>query len=191
MEESPMRRIHVVFAAAALLAATFTPAAAFASLGSDVALESLSRPMHRSEEGGRGGVDGITLLRLHAGFSLPSGDFGDGFDTGLGFGANIAHGISRTVILSGDVSFHNFDGNGFSGDATVVPITFNVEGVFPSGGKIHPWIGGGVGLYDIDVDTGTFFVPGFGLVSGGSVSETNFGLNFGGGIASRAGAKGV
>lgn len=179
-----MHRSHRLLAAAALTLA-------LAAAPSKAAADSLARPVHRSDSGGSsGGVDGVTLLRLHGGFSLPTGDFGDAFDTGLGFGANIAHGVSRNLLLSGGVAYHSFDGDGFSGDAHIVPITFNIESVFPSSGKIKPWIGGGVGLYNVDVDTGTFVIPGFGIISA-SASETNFGINFGGGIAARAGAKGV
>lgn len=179
-----MPRSHRLLAAAALTLA-LAVAASRASAGS------LARPVHRSDSGvAGGGVEGVTLLRLHGGFSLPTGDFGDAFDTGLGFGANIAHGVGRNLLLSGGVAYHSFDGDGFGGDAHIVPITFNIESVFPSGGKIKPWIGGGVGLYNIDINTGTIVIPFFGPISA-SASETNFGVNFGGGIAARTGTKGV
>jgi len=176
-----MRRVTLVLLATALLVLVVA-AEAFGA--------SLERPVRRSERQSGAGVEDVTLLRLHGGFSIPSGDFGDGFDTGFGIGANIAHGVSRSILLSAGVAYHHFDGNGFGGDASIVPLTFNIEGVFPSSGKIHPWIGGGIGAYDINVDTGPIVIPLFGIVSG-SASETNMGFNFGAGIASKAGERGV
>jgi opacity protein-like surface antigen len=176
-----MRRTAITLAALSLLAlAAAVPASA----------ASFERPVRRSASSDGAGVEGITLLRLHGGLSVPSGDFGDGFNSGIAFGADIAHGVGRSLLLSGGVAYHHFDGDGFNGHASIVPLTFNVEGLFPSSGKVHPWIGGGIGLYDVHVDTGTFVIPGFGAVSA-SASETNFGFNFGAGIGSRTGDRRV
>ena len=169
---------------------------ALSLLVSLIAAEALGAPAarpvrrHETSAAGGAGVEGTTLLRLHGGFSIPSGSFSDGFNTGIGVGADVAHGVSRSILLSAGVAYHHFGGEGFGGDASIVPITFNVDGLFPSSGKVHPWIGAGLGLYDIHVDTGLFVVPLFGLASG-SASETNVGFNFGAGIASKANERGV
>lgn len=176
-----MRRSMFVLLAAGLLAVT---------LVSDVFAASAERPTRRSPRSEGHGVQGQTLLRLHGGFSSPTGDFGDGFDGGLGFGANIAHGISRSVLFSAGVGYHGFDGDGFAGDATVIPFTFNLDTFLPSSGRVHPWVGGGIGFYNVEIDSGPIFVPFFGVISG-SVSETNFGINFGAGFGTRAGERGV
>ena len=177
------RSRFILAAAAALLVFTFAATAH---------AESSARPVRRYDsDGGRSvGLHGATLLRVHGGLSFPTGDFGDAFDMGFGLGANIAHGVSRNVLLSGGVAYHHFDGNGFGGDASIVPITFNIEYLFPGSEKMHPYIGGGIGMYDVTVDTGTIVVPGFGAISA-SESETNFGINFGAGLAWRGHGNGV
>lgn len=176
-----MRRSIYMLLAAGLVAATMVP---------DVFAASAERPARRAPRSEGHGAQGQTILRLHGGFSSPTGDFGDVFDGGLGFGANIAHGISRSVLFSAGVAYHGFDGDGFAGDATVIPFTFNLDAFLPSSGRVHPWFGGGVGLYNVDIDTGPIFVPFVGVISG-SVSETNFGINLGAGFGAPAGDSGV
>ncbi|HEU4725583.1 MAG TPA: outer membrane beta-barrel protein [Candidatus Eisenbacteria bacterium] len=176
-----MRRSMVVLLAAGVLAVSMV-STAFA--------ESAERPARRSLRTDGAGVKGQTILRLHAGLSGPTGDFSDGFDGGLGVGANVAYGISRSVLFSVGVGLHNFDGDGFAGDATVVPFTFNFDAILPTSGRVHPWIGGGLGLYNVDIDTGPIVVPLFGVVSA-SASETNLGMNFGAGFGAPAGDRGV
>ncbi|HEY6571985.1 MAG TPA: outer membrane beta-barrel protein, partial [Candidatus Eisenbacteria bacterium] len=118
------------------------------------------------------------------------GDFGDFFDGGLGVGVNVAYGVSRSVLLSAGLAYHTFDGNLLGTDATVIPFTFNVDAILPTSGSVHPWIGGGMGLYNVEIDSGTINVPFFGPISA-SVSETNFGFNLGAGFGAPAGSKGV
>jgi opacity protein-like surface antigen len=180
-----MRRISMTWMAAAVLAISFAvDAASAASAGAESA-----GPARRSLREGRG-VNDATLLRMHAGFAMPSGDFGDVFDGGFGFGLNIAHGISRSVLISAGVAYHGFDGEGFDADASITPVTLNLDAILPSSGRIKPWIGGGIGFYNVDVDTGPIVIPAFGTVSG-SIDETNFGINLGAGFGAPAGASGV
>ena len=174
-----MRRSFVV-----VLALSF----AAASLAAEASGASLARPQGRAPRPAGAGVDGVTLLRLHVGLSAPTGNFNDDFDAGLGVGASVALGVSRTVLLSVGAAYHGFNGNGFDGDATIVPVTFNVENFFPSSGSVHPWIGGGFGLYNVEVESNAIILePG----ESNSVDETNTGIHFGAGIGSRSGDRDV
>jgi hypothetical protein len=165
----------------ALLALTLAaPSTAAGASGAESA-----RPKHQSSGAARSGLDGVTLLRLHVGITTPTGNLSDSFDTGLGLGASVAYGVSRTVLLSFGAAYHNFNGDGFDGDATIVPLTMNVEGILPSSGKVHPWISGGFGFYNIDVESNAIFVPP--APGATSVSETNTGISLGAGIGSRSG----
>ncbi len=160
-----------------------------ALLLADAPAATAAGPARRAIREGRG-VNDLTLLRMHGGFATPSGDFGDVFDGGFGFGLNVAHGVSRSVLLSVGVAYHGFDGEGFSGDASITPATINIDAILPSSGRIKPWVGGGIGLYNIDADFGAIVVPVFGVISG-SVDETNFGINLGAGFGAPAGERGV
>lgn len=176
-----MRRSIFTLLATGLLVATITT--------NGFAAEA-ERPARRAARSQGSGVEGQTILRLHGGFSSPTGDFGDVFDGGLGFGVNVAHGIGRSVLLSMGVAYHGFDGDGFAADARVIPFTFNVDAFLPSSGRVHPWIGGGMGLYNVEVETDAIYVPLFGVTSV-SADETNFGINFGAGLGAPAGSNGV
>jgi opacity protein-like surface antigen len=94
----------------------------------------------------------------------------------------VAHGVSRNVLLSGGFGYHNLDGDGFSGSADIIPLTFNADVVFPMEGKVHPWIGGGLGAYSInmEIDEGGIFAFDEG--------ETNLGINLGMGLGGPMGA---
>ncbi len=176
-----MRRSMFALLAAGMLTVTMV---------SEVLAASAERPTRRARSSDGPGVQGRTVLRLHGGLSSPTGDFGNAFDGGFGFGANIARGISRSVLFSVGVAYHGFDGDGFGGNATVIPFTFNLDAFLPNSGRVHPWVGGGLGLYNVEIDSGPIVVPFFGVISG-SVSETNFGINFGAGFGAPAGDNGV
>jgi hypothetical protein len=167
-----------------LLAIAFTAAA----LAPPASADSFARPSRRSVDPAGAGVEGAKYIRLHLGLSVPTGNFNDNFDAGIGLGASFALGVSRTVLFSVGAGYHGFNGNGFDGDATIVPVTFNVENVFPSSGEVHPWIGGGVGLYNIDVESNAVILPPGGS---NSVSETNGGINLGVGFGAKSGERDV
>lgn len=144
-------------------------------------LASTSHPGRAAAQARAGrGVDGMTMLRLTGGISMPSGDLGDAFDTGLGLGLSVAHGVSRNVLLSGGFGWDHFDGDGFSGDTDIIPMTFNVDVVFPTQGKVHPWIGGGFGVYNVDMEIDALDF---------NESETNPGINLGMGLGGPMGEK--
>jgi opacity protein-like surface antigen len=122
------------------------------------------------------GVQGLTMIRVHGGLSAPIGDFSNVYDAGWGLGASVAHGVSRVVLLSTAVSYHRFEHEVFSDvHASITPWTFNADVVLPTRSAVHPFLGGGIGLYHIS-ESEDF---GFGTVS---FSENNFGINMGAGI---------
>lgn len=163
-----------------LLSSLFAAGAMGASL-----LDSGSRPASRvrstASRADRGGsIYGHTYLRAHVGFSAPTGDFGDVYDSGPGFGGAIAHGVSRSVLLSFGIAYHHFDNQRTSAlNASVTPFTMNAEYVLPSSSRVRPWIGGGMGMYHVteslETDVG-------GLLVRDSISENNFGINLGMGV---------
>ena len=128
--------------------------------------------------------EGKAVVRVHGGISFPVGNFGDAFSTGFGFGGSLGYGLSNTVIVSWGVSHHQFEHENADGiDWSITPLVMNADYRLPSGGKITPWIGGGIGLYMVDAE----FPAG-----GGTIREEDFnnmGLNFGGGISTPIGAR--
>jgi opacity protein-like surface antigen len=128
--------------------------------------------------------EGRAVLRLNGGVSFPVGNFGNAFNTGYGFGGSIGYGLSRDVLISAGLAYHNFE---FSRDQdfkwSITPFTMNADYRIPSHGSVAPWIGGGIGLYRVRTEA-----PG-----PGGATETedfnNFGLNFGGGIGAPLGKK--
>jgi opacity protein-like surface antigen len=160
-----MRRILLT----ALLAAAVLSAAAPAQA---------QRRRVREYDGERtASIEGRTIATIHLGLSSPTGNFDDIFNSGLGFGGSIAYGVSRRVLLSFELSHHDFDGDLPRDDASITPMTFNAAYVFPTGGSVVPWAGGGLGAYQHherieDVGGGIAFDD----------EETAFGYNFGAGI---------
>ena len=124
-------------------------------------------------------IEGQTVATLHLGVSSPTGDFENIFGSGLGFGGSIGYGISRRVLLSFELSHHEFDGDLPRDDADITPMTFNAAYVFPTGGSIVPWAGGGIGAYHHHEQIQDFFAPDVDLDD----SETAFGYNLGAGLS--------
>jgi opacity protein-like surface antigen len=125
----------------------------------------------------RSGFEGRTFLRIHTGLSMPTGDFSDIANTGWGIGGSIGYGIGRNTILSGGVAFHHFGDEGIEGHTNIVPITASVDYGFNTRGRVRPWISGGLGVYSVSFED---VIPGGGIASD---SETDFGFNFGFGVA--------
>jgi len=120
------------------------------------------------------GIDKRVLASLHVGLSSPTGDLGDAFNSGLGFGGTIGYGISRNVLLSFGLSHHEFDSDVFTDEkVAITPMTFNGDYVFTTGGRIRPWVGGGIGAYHVN-DKITGFPDD---------DETSFGFSLGAGLA--------
>src|SRR5689334_24728326 len=80
---------------------------------------------YRSDRGG--GFEGHTMLRVHIGLSMPSGDFDNAVNTGWGLGGSLGYGIGRNTVLSGGVAYHHFGEDGASGHVGIVPVTAAVD----------------------------------------------------------------
>ena len=127
-----------------------------------------------TDEGRSRGIEGRAILGAHVGLSSPTGDLGDSFNSGLGFGASIGYGVSRSVLLSFNISHHEFDSDVFTDEnVSVTPMTFNGDYVFTTHSRIRPWIGGGIGAYKVNDQ-----ITGF-----PDEKETTFGFNLGAGLA--------
>jgi hypothetical protein len=153
-------------------------------LASSASADTLSGPRRNREyppdEGyrtERGGFEGRTMLRVHMGVSMPSGDFDNIANTGWGLGGSVGYGVGRNTMISGGVAFHHFGDQFIDGHTNIVPITGSVDYGFNTRGRIRPWISGGLGVYDVSFEDD---IPGTGIVSD---SEADFGFNFGFGIA--------
>jgi opacity protein-like surface antigen len=153
-------------------------------LASSASADTLSGPRRNREypadEGyrsDRGGFEGRTMLRVHMGLSMPSGDFDNAVNTGWGLGGSLGYGIGRNTVLSGGVAYHHFGEDFTSGHVSIVPVTAAVDYGFNTHGRVRPWISGGLGVYSLSE---TVFVPSIGDVSD---SEADFGFNLGFGIA--------
>jgi len=166
-----MRRL----ALAAFVAVLSTLAAAEAmatalDLGSD---RPVRKRWQRSRVESSIGVKDLTIVRAHLGLSAPMGNFGDAYGSGLGFGGSIGYGVGENIILSGGIARHQFDHDEFTNvDATITPVTLNVDFALPTGGRAVPWVGLGTGLYHVSesTDTGPATI---------TESENNFGVNMG------------
>jgi opacity protein-like surface antigen len=124
-------------------------------------------------------IEGRAVGTVHIGMSSPTGDLGDVFDSGLGFGASIGYGISESVILSLGLSHHSFDHETFSDEkVTITPGTFNADYVFGSR-SLMPWVGGGIGIYNVNDQ-----IEGF-----PDEDESSFGFNLGAGVAGAIGRR--
>jgi opacity protein-like surface antigen len=119
-------------------------------------------------------LEGRTMATVHFGISSPTGDLGDFYDSGLGFGGSIGHGISQRVMLSLGVSHHEFDHETFNDqEVSITPVTLNVDYAFGTSNRLMPWVGGGIGMYQVSDQLEGF--P--------DIDESSFGFNLGAGIA--------
>jgi opacity protein-like surface antigen len=126
------------------------------------------------DDGRPRGIQNRALATVHLGLSSPTGDLGDVFDSGLGFGANLGYGVSRNVLVSMGISHHEFDSDVFTDEeVSITPITFNADYVFTTGSRIRPWLGGGIGAYRVNDQ----------IVGLPDDDETTFGFNLGAGVA--------
>ena len=107
-----------------------------------------------------------------AGASMPTGDAGDGFDTGFNVGATL--GISPALMPVGfriDGVYHSFGASGAGDDLSLITVTGNATLGIPLGAMpgISPYLIGGLGLYSAD--------------AGGDEDRQNeFGWNIGAGL---------
>jgi hypothetical protein len=112
-------------------------------------------------------------VSLHAGLSIPHGNFDTVFNPGPNFGVDLEYRVTPTFSLEGIYGFHRFNGATFNG-GTFGPFTlgsvnvhqFSFNGkVYGSSSPVRPFFNFGGGAY--------VFTPG---------ASTHGGLNVGGGV---------
>ncbi len=183
------RPTHIVLAAALLLllAAPARGDMLEGPVRREAPREGRTAPRERTTAGP--GIQGVTLIRFHAGISSPTGSFSDGFDTGWGAGAGVAYGVSPRVLISGDLAYHHFEEKGASGRMEIVPFTVGADYVIPTSGRVHPWVGGGIGIYHLDVSEDVLVdLPPLAVVRV-SDSQTDAGIHLGAGVGGPLGAR--
>jgi len=106
-------------------------------------------------------------LSLHAGVSIPQGNFNTFFNPGPNAGVDLEYRINPTFSLEGIYTFHRFNGETFGsvsvGNLNLHQFSFNGK-VYGSSSPVRPFFNFGGGAYRFD--------PG----------STNGGLNVGGGF---------
>lgn len=114
---------------------------------------------------------------ISGGVAFPTGDFGDGYDSGFNLSAHVGFRPSSTPVgFRIEGMYNRFDFKGSSAldiHSNIIAGTGNV--VFSrtaAPGSVSPYFIGGAGLYNLKVDSDI----------GSSDSETKFGLNAGAGL---------
>jgi opacity protein-like surface antigen len=106
-------------------------------------------------------------LSLHAGLSIPHGNFNTFYNAGPNAGVDLEYRLSNTFSLEGIYTFHRFRGETF-GSVTIGDLNlhqFSINGkVYGSSSPVRPFFNFGGGAYKFD--------PG----------STHGGLNIGGGL---------
>lgn len=141
------------------------------------------------------GITGATLAQngkmgvgVQAGIGLPMGDFGDAVNTGFGATGTFFYGLQNNLILTGSIGFMSFSYDnetlfGSNASFSTVPVLFGGRYYFGSWQmqtKFYPSVELGIFFSSASVPTVT--IPGVGTIGGGSVSSTDFGFSFGGGV---------
>lgn len=130
------------------------------------------------------------------GLAMPTGDFSDAASTGFNFGASGTWMFTPAVGVGVDLGYFMWNGSDELNDA-LTAIATAAEGtptdveakfsaiqagghlmyMFPSSGSIKPWLKGGLGIYNFkfktESDNSSYE---------GDDSESNMGINVGGGI---------
>ncbi len=117
-------------------------------------------------------------IGVSAGLALPTGDFGDGFNSGYNVSAHVAFkpAVSPVGIrVEGMYNRFGLDGGGtIDGNANILGLTGNaiVGPAVKPGSMINPYLIGGLGFYSSKFDSNV----------GASDRQTDLGANVGGGL---------
>lgn len=128
------------------------------------------------------------MLILQFALSLPTGDFGDVYNTGVGGNLTFAYSLYPYLILTGSLGYINWSGDeglygGFGGDAdysvSSVPFLVGARYVFPTSSSFRPYLLGEIGLHFMSYSSeGSYY----GYSYDASASSTEFALGLGGGF---------
>jgi opacity protein-like surface antigen len=107
------------------------------------------------------------------GVGLPTGDFGNGTNTGYNIALAVGYRPQYTPIaVRAEAAYNQFGREAGSGSINIPAFTGNLEYALPLDMSFAPYAIGGVGLYRPSVDLG-------GTSTG---AENRFGWNIGGGV---------
>lgn len=113
---------------------------------------------------------------IYAGAALPTGDTGDGLNTGYTIGAGLdIHTMTAPLSWRAEASYTNFGAEGGGGSISDISGRANAVLSMPTTG-FSPYAIGGVGIYHAKASAD------FGGGVTGSESENDFGWNIGAGI---------
>ena len=121
------------------------------------------------------GVTRPVTFGIGAGLSMPTGDFGDAFDSG--YHGQLMLGFQAPMFplgLRADVMYHAFEASEVDGDTKVLAGLLNATAEM-GGMMASPYILGGLGMYNL---SGEIDTP-FGTLE---ADDTEFGLNIGAGM---------
>ena len=106
------------------------------------------------------------------GVGLPTGEFGDGTNTGYNIALAVGYRPQFTPIaVRAEAAYNQFGREVGSGSINIPAFTGNLEYALPLQMSFTPYAIGGVGLYRPSVDLG-----------GTTTAENRFGWNVGGGV---------
>jgi len=135
------------------------------------------------------GAAGNMVFGITGGAAVPTGDFSDAASTGFNFGGTGTMMLNQSWGVGADVAYHMWNGSDdlnagtqlLLGDPSAewkfsaVQATGHLQYMIPAQGAMHPYLQGGLGMYDIkaklDSDSGS-----------ADDSQSNFGWNLGGGF---------
>jgi len=120
---------------------------------------------------GFGGMNGMLVFTPTGGLVIPTGDFSNGADIGFTIGGNLEYFVAPRVALTGGFNWQSFGNPSPSGDgADFFFLGIGARGFAFDDAQVNP----------------------FGRIAGGLYqgnSESNAGINFGGGVLYRASEK--
>lgn len=132
---------------------------------------------------------GSWSLGLNGGMAKPTGDFGDAAATGWNVGVGMTNMINSNWGIGADLGFHSWGGSDdynnalqvLSGDPSMegsfsaLQATGAVSYHFPTNGNVHPYLKGGLGMYNLKAKVES---------SSGDAddSSSELGFNFGAGM---------
>ncbi|HET7226881.1 MAG TPA: OmpW family outer membrane protein [Candidatus Eisenbacteria bacterium] len=143
-----------------------------------VALLAVSSMAHAATMTPNAGMKGDWLIGPIGGLSIPSGDLSDAskgnFKLGYNIGGLIDYGMTENVGVGVDGAYHSMT-NKDDSSVKAKTTNFGAHGnwYIPTGGKIMPYIGVGVGYYNRKIE---------GSSGGVSVSVSKGGLGVNGGV---------
>lgn len=117
---------------------------------------------------------------VSGGLSLPVGDLGDGASSGYVVAGHVFFKPAslKAIRLRGDVAYDKWGVKESGGDADLRSLSLVGNAIYdlPSSSNVRPYLLGGVGLYN------SKFSYDLGAVRGSSATNTDLGLQIGGGL---------